>query len=410
MATVTMTAVDNILKEITEDRLRDQLESSVKTARRIEKTSEGVTHEVGGKYVRFPIRVKRNHGMGARNELEPLPDAQMQGYESAQIRLTYQYGSVQLSGQTFELAEKNPQSFVSTLQAELNGIKEGIAKDVNRQIYGTAEGKLGTANAAGTTTTIVCSNAEAIYFEIGMVCDLYDNANALKAPGTAVTITNVQRDTPAAGSSTVTFTPARSGATASGDYLVRDDSRLKEIQGFREMVSNTGILYNLNPATVPLWKSEVDATGGAIAEGRLINMADQIRTNGGNTTVMFTSLGVRRAYFNLLVQQRQIVNTQKFEGGFTGLAFTTDDGEIPIVSDLDCPWGTIFFLNEKEIKLYEAGDWSWMDRDGSKWQRVVSIAGTPGNYDAYGATLYKYFNMATHRRNTHGIMTGITEG
>lgn len=410
MATVTMTAVDNILKEITEDRLRDQLDSSVKTARRIEKSTEGVTHEVGGKYVRFPIRTKRNHGMGARNELELLPDAQMQGYESAQIKLTYQYGSIQLSGQTFELAEKNPQSFVSTLQAELNGIKEGLAKDVNRQIYGTATGKIGTANAAGTVTTFVCSNAEAIYFEIGMVLDLYDNTDTLKGTGSGKVVTNVQRDTPAAGSSTITFTAAAAGNTASGDYFTRDDSRLKEIQGFREMVSNTGILYNLNPATVPLWKSEVDSSGGAISEGRMINMADQIRTNGGSTTVMFTSLGVRRAYFNLLVQQRQIVNTQKFEGGFTGLAFTTDDGEIPLVSDLDCPWGTIFFLNEKEIKLYEAGDWSWMDRDGSKWQRVVSIGGTAGNYDAYGATLYKYFNMATHRRNSHGIMTGITEG
>lgn len=409
MATVTMTVVDNILKEVLEDRLRDQLESGVKTLRRIEKTSEGVTSDVGGKYVRFPIRTKRNHGIGARVELDSLPSAQTQGYDSAQVKLTYQYGAIELTGQTFELAESNPQAFVSAIQAEINGIKEGLAKDMNRQVYGTSIGKLQTANAAGTTTTLVSSNAEGIYMEIGMIVDIYDNTDTIKAGGTGKAVTNVQIDTPAAGSTTVTFTTAATGATASGDYFVRTNSRTKELTGLRNIVSNTGTLFNINPATSPVWVSVVDSPGvQALSEGRMINMIDNIRTNGGSTTVIFTSLGVRRAYFNLLVQQRQYVNTQKFDGGFTGLGFTTDDGDIPVVSDLDCPWNTMFFLNEKEIKLYQAGDWGWMNRDGSQWQRVINTG--PAYVDAYTAMLYKYCQLGTHRRNSHGIMTQVTEG
>ena len=69
---VTMAVVDNILKEVYEDKLRDQLQSDVLTLRRVEKTSEGVSEDVGGKYVRFPIRTSRNHGMGARREYEAL--------------------------------------------------------------------------------------------------------------------------------------------------------------------------------------------------------------------------------------------------------------------------------------------------------------------------------------------------
>jgi len=411
MATVTMTVVDNILKEVYEDRLRDQLESGVKTLRRIEKTSEGVTSDVGGKYVRFPIRTQRNHGIGARLENEVLPVAQTQGYGSAQVKLTYQYGAIELDGQVFELADSNPQAFVSTLSQETNGIKEGLAKDQNRQVYGTSVGKLQTANAAGTTTTLVSSNAEAIYMEIGMVVDIYDNTDTIKAGGTGKVITNVQPDTPGVGSTTVTFTTAATGATASGDYFVRTNNRTKEVHGLREIVSNSGTLFNINPATIPLWKSVVDSAAAALSEGRMITMVDNIRTNGGDVTVIFTSLGVRRAYFALLSQQRQFVNTQKFDGGFTGLAFTTDDGDIPLVSDVDCPWSTAFFLNEKEIKLYQAGDWSFMNRDGSMWQRVIGNTGGVINYfDAYNATLFKYCEIATHRRNTHGIMTNITEG
>ena len=139
----------------------------------------------------------------------------------------------------------------------------------------------------------------------------------------------------------------------------------------------------------------------------MITMNDTIRKKGGGTpTVIFCGLGVRRAYFNLLVQQRRMTNTQEFTGGFRGLAFVTDNGEIPIVSDFDCPPNRMFFLNEKEIKLYEAGDWGFMNRDGSNWQRVITSAGA---YDAYSAMMYKYMEMGTHRRNSHGLLSDLTE-
>lgn len=411
MAQTTMTTVDGILKEVYESQLQDQLQSETITIRRIEKTSEGVTSEVGGKYVTFPIRIKRNHGIGARNESEAIPAAQTQGYAPARVKLTYQYGTIELTGQTFELADKNFQAFAGALQQEMDGIKQGLAKDTNRQMYGTVTGKLSTANAVGSTTTFICSNAEAIYLEVGMIIDVYTNADVLRTPA-GVAITNIVKDSPSAGSTTVTI-GALGAATASGDYMTRNGNLGKEISGFRQIVSNTGIIYNVDPATVPIWKSEVDDPGSlrALSEGLMVNMVDRIRTNGGKTTVIFTSLGVRRAYFNLLVQQRRYTNTQKFEGGFDGLAFTTDTGEIPVVADYDCPQNTMFFLNEKELKLYQAGDWSWMNRDGSNWQRQLGVtAGVTNFFDAYTATLYKYFNLGTHRRNTHGIMRNVTEG
>lgn len=412
MAQTTMTTVDGILKEVYETQLQDQLQSETLTIQRIEKTSEGVTEEVGGKYVTFPIRIKRNHGIGARNESEALPQARTQGYLPARVKLTYQYGTIELTGQVFELADRNFQAFASALQQEIDGLKQGLSKDTNRQMYGTSSGKLATANAVGTTTTLVCSNAEAIYLEVGMYVDVYTNADVIR--NTGMEILSVVKDTPGAGSTTVTFVVA-AVATASGDYIVRNNSIGKEIIGFRQIVNNSGIVYNVDPATAPIWKSEVDDPGAnrALSEGLMVNMADRIRTNGGNTTVMFTSLGVRRSYFNLLVQQRRVTNTTKFSGGFDGLSFTTDKGEIPLVADYDCPQNQIFFLNEKELKLYQTGDWSWMNRDGSNWQRVIGSTGAGNNvnyFDAYTATLFKYFQLGTHRRNTHGVMRFVTEG
>lgn len=406
MATTTMTTVDNILKEVYEDGINDQLQSDVIGLKRIEKTAEGVTHEVGGKYVRFPIRVKRNHGMGARNENEALPIPRTQGYADAQVKLKNLYGAMELTGQTFELAEKNFQAFASVLDQEVNGLKEGLRKDTARQFYGTPKGVIATANGAGSTTTFVCTNEQAQYMEIGMFIDIFTSADAVRVAD--VEVTNVVRG---ASNTTITFTPAAGGATASGDYITRDNSRDKEVTGLDSIVQSSGTLYNINPATVPLWVSNVNSNGGtprALSEGLMISMVDTIRIAGGGVpSVIFTSLGVRRAYFNLLVQQRRTTNTQEFTGGFKGLAFVTDGGEIPVVADVDCRANTMIFLNEKEIKLYEAGDWSFMDRDGSKWQRVITSA---GSFDAYAATMYKYCEMGTHRRNAHGRINDITEG
>lgn len=392
----TLTTATNILKEIYEPRIRDQLQNQLVTSKRLEQTSEGVTSEVGGKYVAFPIHVKRNHGIGARMEMEQLPVAQNQGYAQARINLAYLYGSIRLSGQSMELAKSNFQAFASVLDQEVNGVQRDLAKDMNRQVYGTSVGALMTASAAYATNTIPTTNTQ--YMEVGMVVDVYDSTGGTqKATGRNVTAVNK-------GASIVVDGAAiASGAT--GDIVVRLGNLNRETIGLSQIVSDTGTLYNIDPTVEPVWKSVITDNGGtqrAISESLMIKMVDDIRALGGNTTAIFTTMGVRRAYFNLLVQQRQYHNTVEFEGGFKGLKFTTDNGEIPVISDVDCQPNRMYFLNEKELKYYREGDWSFMDRDGSKWQRVIG-------YDAYDSTLYKYCQLGTHRRNSHGLLLDITE-
>lgn len=392
----TLTTATNILKEIYEPRIREQLQNHLKTSKRIEQTSEGVTSEVGGKYVVFPVHVKRNHGIGARLEMEALPVAQNQGYSRAQVGLSYQYGSIRLSGPSMELAQSNFQAFASVLDEEVNGVQRDLAKDYNRQIYGTSVGVLMTSSAVYAANTISTTNTQ--YMEVGMVVDIYDS--------TGVTLRASARNVTAVTKNTSIVVDGAAIATgAANDIVVRTGSLNREIIGLQQIVSDTGALFNIDPAVEPLWKSVVNANGGtprALSESLMIRMVDDVYTNGGNTTAIFTTLGVRRSYFNLLVQQRRYTDTKEFEGGFKGLAFTTDNGEIPVISDVDCQPNRMYFLNEKEMKLYRESDWSFMDRDGSKWQRVIG-------YDAYDATLYKYCQLGTHRRNSHGIVRDITE-
>jgi hypothetical protein len=391
----TMTTVSAITKEIYEGSLRKQLNEETVALRRLEKTSEGVTNEVGGKYVTFPIHTTRNAGIGARNELEQLPNAGQQGTAAARVGLKYLYGRVRLSGQTMELAKTNSQAFMSALDLEMNGLKDDLKKDQNRQVYGDGIGGVHRITAAATTATPTV--AHTIWGQLGMQVDVTDS--------TGVTIKASNRQITAITDTTVTFSGATQ-AVVVGDLITRTGSSTKEWTGLSKIVQNSGTLYNVDPTTVPVWTSEVDSnagTGRALSEGLMILMVDRIRRRGGKTTVIFQNLGVRRAYFNLLTQQRRFTNTKEFAGGFTGLTFTTDQGEIPVVVDVDCPPGTMYFLNEDELKWYRESDWSFMDRDGSMWQRVI-------DYDAYDAIMFQYSELGTHRRNTHGVIVDITEG
>lgn len=399
-ASTTLAVVDSILKEIYEPPLQDQLQSEVTTLKRIASTSEGVTNDVGGKYVTFPIRTRRNHGVGARNENEPLPNPKSQKYAAARVSLKYLYGSISLTGQTMELAKTNPQAFMSAMDAESEGLRQTLTKDTNRQVYGTSAGVMATipTGEASSSTTHTVESAQ--YLEAGMIVDIRTSAGVMVSEENEITDVNL---------STGVVTFATAFDSSNNDIITRFGSWNREKTGFAEIVSDTGTLYNINPSVEPVWKAVVNDNSGtprALSEGLMIKMCDDIRVNGGKTTVIFTTLGVRRSYFNLLSQQRQFVNTEKFEGGFKGLAFTTDWGDVPVISDFDCQPERMYFINEKEIKLYQESEWGFMNRDGSNWQRVI----TPqGRFDAYEAVMFKYCEMGTHRRNSHGLLSDVIE-
>jgi hypothetical protein len=397
-----LATVAALLKEIYEPNVRKQLNDDVVALRRVERSSDGIETTVGGRYVTFAIRTRRNSGIGARNELEALPTPGQQGNAAARVGLKYLYGGVRLSGQTFELADKNFQAFTSVLEQEMDGLKTDLAKDCNRQVYGDGSGAVVVCTTAGTTVNTFTST-NVMYAQLGMQIDVIDGTTLAAATPT-VKISNRQITGINTTTGVITFDGA-AGSSAVGDIIVRTGNVNREWTGFAKIVSNTGTLYNIDPNVEPVWKAEVMSNSGtlrALSEGLMVNMADNIRTNGGKTTVIFSDLGVRRAYWNLLVQQRQYVNTKEFAGGFTGLAFTTDAGEIPFVADVDCPRNRQYFLNEKELTYYREGDWSWMNRDGSMWQRVIG-------YDAYDGVMYQYSELGCHRRNTQGVILDLTE-
>lgn len=406
MAEATMTTVDGLLKEVYEGQLQEQYQNETTAIKRLERTSAGVVETVGGKYVDFPIKVKRNPGIGYRAEAEQLPSRGRAGYAAVHVPLRYGYLRLGITGQVMELAEKNYQAFASAFDTEMEGLKEDGLKDSNRIVYGDSSGLLASVTADGANTVTV-NNIQ--YLDIGMKVDIRTRSTGASVAADRE-ITNIVETTYPAG--TVTYDGADVAATANeGLYRTNNyaSGTKREPSGLGLIVdATTTALHGVDPATQPKWKSVIrnnsasPGTNRALSEGAMIELCDAIRINGGRTSVILGSLGVRRAYFNLLTQQRRYADTKEFAGGFNGLVFNYGR-EIPMVEDVDHPPNKMYFLDESKIKIYQSRDWHFLDREGHMLKWVT-------DFDEWELTMAKYWELGTNQRNAQGALTDITEG
>ncbi len=401
----TRSSVDGILKEIYEGQVNDALQEEEVTSKRIEKTSEGVIDTVGGKRVVFPVRNRRNSGISYRAENGQIAAAGQQGYTAATEDLKYGYGRFQITGPAMALAETNPQAFMSALDGEMDSLKGDVSKDRNRIIYGhkanatnSTTGILAKVTVGATSATQTVDNTQP--FDIGMIVDLVvESTGTAIAGGTSLTVTAISDS-----ASTVTFSGSTTTLTTTA--IVRAGNYGQEPYGLSSLINSTGTVHGINSATAgnEYWRSVVDATTTTLTESSMISLCDSIRRRAGGAgrpTAVFCSLGVRRAYYNIMTSSRRYIAPKEFEGGLVGLSFNHGK-EIPVVEDVDCPVKSMYFVNEKSIKIYRQKDWYFEDSDGAilKWDT---------DYDRFQGLLKCYWQFATGMRNNHGVMNNITE-
>jgi hypothetical protein len=397
----TMTTVNGILKEVYEGDVNEQLNNDAVASKRIEKTSEGVFENAGGKYVVFPLHTKRNHGISYRPEGSQLAASGQQGYQQAQETLRYGYQRVRLSGQVMALAETNVQAFSSALDEEMTGAKKDVVRDQNRIVVGNVNNP--TANATGiiTRTNAISAGTSVTVdttaqIEIGMVIDIVDGTGTPVAGGTAKTVTAIT-------SSTVFVVDAAIAGVVVGNFVVRTGNWNNEPYGLNYLIGATGTVHNVNSASAgnEYWRSIVDTTA-TLSETAMISVCDRIDQAGGaNPTAIFCSYGVRRAYFNLMLTLRRYNEPKEWPGGLIGLSFNYGK-EIPLVVDKDVQAKTAFFVTENELKIYRNKQWYWDDIGGDIFKWVA-------DFDQYQALMKCYWQLVTHQRNAHGVMNNITE-
>ena len=366
----------------------------------IKASSSNITRN--GKEVVFDTHIGRNQGIGARDVREKLPTAGAQKYKQARLYLKNLYGSIEVDGQLFEQAAEDYQAFINVVDNEIKGLRRDLAVDMNRQIYGDGSGALAVSAEAVTGTTVEFDSVH--YVDYDMVVDVLDASDSFAQLHNEVSVVAI--DTV---NNTVTFNT--SVTVAVGDIIVRasntTNSYNKELTGLAKIVSATGSLHEIDPATTPVWKSTEVTLGsagspGTLSELDLISLVQKVDKQGGDVDVFLASPGVYNAYWNLLQSFRQFTNTAALTGGQRSFTFEALGKPIRFVSDYAAPKNTLYALSSKELVMNQKKDWSWMDRDGSMWSRVADT-------DAYEARYYLYAELGTYRRNAHAKLNNIAE-
>lgn len=400
MATTAMDNVAAILKEVYENKIVTQLRDEAIGHKRIKSSSEGITSRAGGKYVDFGIQVGRNQGVSFRGEREQLGRPGRNRFNEVHVSLKYGYVRGSITGPTMRLAEEDYQAFASALDEDQNGMKEQVAREESRMFYGDGTGLLTLVSDDAGAADLSFTVYDPYWMEDTMDIDILNaTTGAALANATDRTVATVDPDT---GAVTVEA-GATFDATADTHGVFRQGNYNKEPQGLKSIVKSSGSLFGVDPASVPLWKSKQTAVDGPISEAHMIKMCDDISTAGGKVSAIFTTLGVRRAWFNLLSMQRRFDGSKTFEGGLVGMVFNYGNREVPVVADPDLrDAGRMYFLDEKTFKFYQTHDWQYMDKDGSMFKWVQ-------DFDEYQYLMNKYYELGNKRRNANGLLTGVEE-
>ena len=414
MAGANLGTLSQILKEYYLGPVTEQLNNEVLLLSRLEAKSEDLV----GKRAYVPLHYGRSAGIGARSEGVALPTAGKQQYEKAVYDLKYLYGLVEVTGPSMAKTKNEAGAFLQALKSELDGVRNDLKKDLARQIYGGGTGAIATGTAGSTTTlTVPVEVIRKGQVYPGMVVDIFD----VSASTTAATYTNIVVDSVNVSTGVVTFTTTLAAALASGDYIVRAGvtvssasvdntySLSDEVDGLQRIVASTATpLGGITPTGANTWwdNQRVTASGTAGSSSTYDLTLEDIqkglnlaRIAGGMPSSVITSLGVQREFYMLLQDLVRYVEPDSATGYAAGFKALSYNG-MPIIADIDAPYGKMFILDESTIKVFSDQDWHFLDADGLTLRQK-------SGYDKFEAILARYMNLGATRRNNQVVIGSI---
>ncbi len=186
----------------------------------------------------------------------------------------------------------------------------------------------------------------------------------------------------------------------------QDGSRSSEIDGLRRVVSESATAFGgIDPTDTgkAYWDNKrIDAqaapANGTLSLDMIQKALNLVRLEGSNPTAMITTLGIQREFYNLLQQDVMYVDPESlnYAAGFKTLSYSG----MPIISDIDAPYGNMYILDESTLKVFSDQDWHFLDADGQTLRQKA-------DYDAFEAIMTRYMNLGATKRNNHVVIHDI---
>jgi len=384
-----------LLKDVYEDGVKNQLMNDVPELELFEKLDD-LNFE--GRQVVMDVKVNRNRGSVALPEGGLVPTSGRQQHENFKVPLKYQYGKASLTEQVIRFSRSNKGSFARTLRDEMDGLVQDMRVQRSFYLWGWGLGIRALINGAASSTTqtfdapggVAGATNGTKFLNEGDYIGFVNPTTGLLRLTTNHQITSV----PAAGTTAVITATA---STTDNDYVVKiarttgtlviaDTEYGMTPMGILGMIDDATYLdgyFGLSRTTFPILSSTVLTGVGALSADILQRAFDVVMERGsGQPQYLLCRPDTFRAYLTITEKDRRYTGGDLLnpdagtsvvkKSWDTGAAF----GGVPFKRCPDAPYGVIVGCDNRSGYRCAADDGSWVDRDGTIFERSTSAVDT----------------------------------
>jgi hypothetical protein len=329
----------------------------------------------------FHLHTAFGGGVHAAVEDTALRGGKFQGSRTL-AATRYIQGKFELTAQSMAVSRDAKLSVTREVTQNAMGAVRSLSWNMNRMIVGPGNGLLCIVNgavSAATTVNVDNGGTEETpptqHLNIGDELWIGTSAEITGGGYAAATVASVTDDN--------TFETEDNETLADNDLVVRADvygsSAYQEINGFTNLITNTGTTQNVNKATNRWFQSHLTTVSGNITINKMDGVVMKARRFALDPSALFWLMNSTQwqRYNSLLTATKSVytVNTEAFEGnlvgGVKGVVFYSPDGKIPCLIDDMVPDGVMWLVDPNAFIYGRVRDFGFADD-------ALSMDGVPG--------------------------------
>ena len=331
------------------------------------KLAVGKDYKWEGDYVLKKLQISRHTGLTMGEDGMALPPAGIPTMIDSKAYRRFFAAKVQVTDGALNTATSDKNAAKSTAKLLLSDIATAAQKFQNFML--TRDGTGAVANVhdfSGTTLTV--DDARGLWRN-----QWYTVRNASNAIQGTFQVTRVTLS-PTAGRATVTVSGMPSSYTkAAGDYVTWGKDYWEVYNtaytGLDALIANTGTLQGISTTNYPEWQSLVYTTssGTQSQSTRLFRemLAGIFQLGGAEKVSLFNLTSVwDMIQFEELWEGEVRITPQAKVAGIVAPMFHSQFGNVMPYTDADAPYGTMFFVDLREITRAVQKDLDWRKNEG----------------------------------------------
>lgn len=316
----------------------------------------------------------------------------------------YVIGSI--DNETMMASASNKGAIAKAIKTQVDAAAYEYGRSAAFQAWGDGSGVRATIAAlpggynAVTNVATLTDRRAAVYFEIGMECQIKDSVTGVIAPG-LYTVAAVDLD-----SGTITFTLSGGAIAPAGNQvqLGRNGDFLAGLGASNCISGVFAWIPTASPSATPFFGVDRSVNPVRLAGGRVNGGAKTIeevifdslgrgRTNGGKFDTLWMN-SERAAELQKSMQAKAFVEVQsagKAKVGFNGFQIVTPQGPLMVMDDPNCPYATGLLTRRDAWEFASLGDAPhFSEEDGRRFLRESTSDGIEFRLKAYA-------NLICHR-------------